>query len=257
MTTTATGIAAAPRTSLLDRDVAKRLAATEYGRFAQLLESLTPEQWNAPSGCPPWDVRMLATHLVGMAEMAASLREQRRQTRLAGRRAAESGALFIDALTALQVEEKTAMAPAEVIAAYRAVGPKAARARARTPGFIRRRAMPVAQRVGDTDEAWTIGYLVDVVLTRDPWLHRIDIVRATGATLVLTAEHDGVIVDDAVREWAQRHGQSFSLRLTGPAGGFWAHGEGGPEYELSVVDFCVAVTGRAPAKGLLGTQVPF
>ena len=149
------------------------------------------------------------------------------------------------------------MAPAEIIAAYRAIAPKATRARGRTPGFIRRRPMPVSQQVNDVDERWTIGFLVDVILTRDPWLHRIDIVRATGAEHVLTADHDGVIVDDAVGEWAQRHGRPFSLRLTGPAGGFWAHGSGGPEYELSAVDFCLAVSRRAPAEGLLATEVPF
>ena len=255
--TMTTGVTTAPRPARLDHDVARRLAAAEYERFAQLLESLTPEQWNAPSGCPPWDVRMLATHLLGMAEMAASLREQRRQTRLATRRAASGGGLFIDALTGLQVEERMAMTPAEVIAAYRGVAPKAVRARGRTPGFIRRRPMPVAQQVNDADEMWTIGFLTDVILTRDPWLHRIDIVRATGAAHVLTADHDGVIVEDVVGEWAQRHGRPFSLRLTGPAGGFWAVGAGGPEYELSVVDFCLAVSRRAPAEGLLATEVPF
>ena len=81
--TMTTGVTAAPRSSKLDRKVAKRLAATEYERFAQLLESLSPEDWTAPSGCPPWDVRALATHLLAMAQMSASLREQRRQFRLA------------------------------------------------------------------------------------------------------------------------------------------------------------------------------
>jgi uncharacterized protein (TIGR03083 family) len=255
--TMTTGMRAAPRTSQLDRDVAVRLAATEYERFAQLLESLSGADWQASSGCPPWDIRMLATHLLGMAEMAASLREQRRQSRVAGRRAAERGGQFIDALTGLQVEEKMHLSPAEVISAYRAIAPEAVRARRRTPGFIRRRAMPVSQQVNEVDEQWTIGFLVDVILTRDPWLHRIDIVRATGAEHVLTAEHDGVIVDDVVGEWAQRHGQPFSLRLTGAAGGFWAHGSDGPQYELSVAEFCLAVSRRAPAEGLLATEVPF
>jgi uncharacterized protein (TIGR03083 family) len=253
MTTSTVTSAAAPRSSELTHDVAMRLAATEYERFAQLLESLRPQDWSAPTCCAPWDVRMLATHLLGMAKMAASLREQRRQTRVAGAR----GGLFIDALTNLQVEEHAHLAPADVIAEFRAVAPKAARARRRTPGFIRRRRMPQPQHVGGVNETWTLGYLIDVILTRDPWLHRIDIVRATGAEHVLTAEHDGVIVDDAVREWAQRHGRPFSLTLAGPAGGHWASGSGGPAYEVSVADFCFAVTKRAPGEGLLGTEVPF
>lgn len=55
------------------------------------------------------------------------------------------------------------------------------------------------------------GYLIDVILTRDPWMHRTDIAEATGAPLVLTAEHDGILVDDVVKEWAARHGSPAPL----------------------------------------------
>jgi hypothetical protein len=117
--------------------------------------------------------------------------------------------------------------------------------------------MPQAQMVADGQESWTIGYLIDVILTRDPWMHRFDITAATGAEHVQTAEHDGVIVDDVVNEWAQRHGQPFSLRLVGPAGGSWTAGAGGPQLELDVADFCRSISGRQPAEGLLATEVPF
>ena len=237
----------------IDRDVAMRLAATEYERVVHLLRSLSPADWTSPTNCPGWDVRAMAAHLLGMAEMAASLRDQRRQVKAAEAR----GGPFIDALTALQVEERADMSPADIVARFAAVGPKAARARKRTPGFIRRRPMPQPQDVGGHEEHWTIGYLIDVILTRDPWMHRFDITEATGATNVLTAEHDGVIVDDVVREWAGRHGKAFTLRLTGPAGGSWSEGTGGPELELDVADFCRALSARTAADGLLTTQVPF
>jgi hypothetical protein len=81
--------------------------------------------------------------------------------------------------------------------------------------------------------------------------------RATGAQHVLTADHDGVIVDDIVSEWAARHGQPYRLRLAGPAGGEWSRGSGGPQIEMDAADFCRALSGRAPADGLLATQVPF
>jgi hypothetical protein len=92
-----------------------------------------------------------------------------------------------------------------------------------------------------------------VIMTRDPWMHRVDISHATGAPLVLTADHDGVLVDDVVQEWAARHGRPFTLRLTGPAGGTW--GEGGPELEFDAVEFCRALSGRGTAP--LDTEVPF
>lgn len=78
-----TALAARPRTSPLDREVAMRLAATEYDRVAALLGGLTPQDWAKPTPCPGWDVRAMATHVLGMAEMSASLRESLRQARVA------------------------------------------------------------------------------------------------------------------------------------------------------------------------------
>jgi uncharacterized protein (TIGR03083 family) len=243
-----------PRRPTLARPGAMRLAASEYQRATQLLASLKPGAWSAPTACPGWDVRAMATHMLGMAEMAASIREQSRQVKTAER----NGGVFIDALTALQVAERSDMTPEQIVARFVRVAPKAVRGRRWAPGLIRRRAMPQRQNVGGREEIWTIGYLLDVILTRDPWMHRLDIVRATGAVHTMTAEHDGVIVDDLVTEWAQRHGQPFALRLTGPAGGTWTgSAAGGPELELSVESFCLQISGRQPTSGLLCTEVPF
>ncbi len=171
--------------------------------------------------------------------------------------ASARGGVFIDALTALQVEERVDLTPHQIVERFAVVGPKAARARRRAPWFIRRRAMPQQQHVAGRDEVWTLGYLLDVILTRDPWMHRIDITRATGVDLVHTPEHDGVLVDDVVREWAGRHGRSCSLVLTGPAGGSWQFGQGGPHLEAEVTEFCLMASLRQPAEGLFATEVPF
>ena len=242
-----------PRLPALPRAIAMRLAATEYQRFADTLRSLGPGDWATPTECPGWDVRAMAAHALGMVEMAASIRETNRQLKLARSR----GGLFIDALTALQVEERAEMTPGQITARFAAQSPGAARARRRTPGFIRRRAMPVLQQVGGREEAWTIGYLIDVILTRDPWMHRADIARATGTHLVLTADHDGVLVADVVAEWAARHGQPYTLHLTGPAGGTWRNGGGGQLIETDAVEFCRVLSGRGHSDGLLAVQVPF
>ena len=242
-----------PRTSALPRGTATRLAATEYERFAGMLRALGPDDWAKPTECPRWDVRAMAAHALGMVEMAASIRENSRQLKLARSR----GGIFIDALTALQVEERADMTPAQITARFAARAPKAARARRRAPGLIRRRAMPDLQQVSGREETWTLGYLIDVILTRDPWMHRADIARATGANLVLTSDHDGVLVADVVTEWASRHGQPYTLHLTGPAGGSWAGGDGGPLIEIGAIEFCRVLSGRGHADGLLATQVPF
>jgi uncharacterized protein (TIGR03083 family) len=246
-----------PRPSRLDRATAMRLAADEYRRFAEALASLEPAEWAKPTDCPAWDVRLLACHVVGMAEMAAGIREGRRQQRIAGADAAKERIPFIDALTALQVRERKDWAPARVVDAARDVGPRAARGRRWTPYFIRRRTMPVSQEVNGRDEDWTIGYLLDTILTRDPWMHRVDIATATGRPLALTPEHDGAIVADVVDEWAERHGRPYSLTLTGPAGGSWSRGANGPRIEMDAIEFCRVISGRGNAEGLLATQVPF
>jgi hypothetical protein len=88
-------------------------------------------------------------------------------------------------------------------------------------------------------------------------MHRGDISRATGRDVVLTAEHDRRIVADIVSEWARRHGQPFTLTLTGPAGGSYAAGGGDEQIQLDVIEFCRMVSGRVQGTGLLTTAVPF
>jgi uncharacterized protein (TIGR03083 family) len=239
----------------LDRASAARLAAAEYDRFTAQLRRLTPQQWTAPTACPDWDVHAMVCHVLGMAEAFASPVEQVRQL-VAARRA---GGLLIDALTALQVAKHVHRPPEELVRRMAEVGPKAAAGRARTPALLRR--LPLRnQAVDDTGtvtETWRLGYLVDVIVTRDTWMHRSDIAAAAGLAMVLDADHDGRIVADVAAEWAARHGQPCTLTLTGPAGGQWTWGIGGEAVELDAVEFCRVLSGRGTGAGLVRTRVPF
>jgi uncharacterized protein (TIGR03083 family) len=255
--------AAVPRRSALPRAEAMRLAATEYQRFAAAIAELAPGDWERRTECPDWTVHQMVAHVVGMAYMATSPLEQRRQQKGALARRTE-GAPFIDWLTAHQVDRFGGNPPSELVRLMQEVAPKAARGRKRVPSFIRRRRMPVDQLVGSVSEPWTIGFLVDTILTRDTWMHRVDLARATQRPLQLTAEHDGAIVADVVAEWAERHRAPYRLTLTGPAGGTWSSAagpgsQGGAPEDLTydAVDFCRAISGRGEASGLLTTQVPF
>lgn len=241
-----------PRSAALDRNTAYRLAATEYERMLAVLRDLAPEDWGRPTDCPGWDVRALATHVLGMAEMAASVRELARQQRLAGR--AGGG---IDALTDVQVRAHADLDGPAVVARLATTAPRAVRGRRRMSRLVGRATLPEEQVVGDGREFWRIGFLNDVVLTRDVWMHRVDVCRATGRGLELTPAHDGALVADVVAEWAQRHGRPYRLRLTGPAGGEWSSGGGGEELETDAVEFCRALSGRGAGPGLLAQQVPF
>jgi uncharacterized protein (TIGR03083 family) len=249
-----------PRTPALPRPLGLRLAATEYDRCAVAFRSLEPAQWAAPTDCSAWDVRQMAAHMLGMVEMAASMRENIRQQRKAGRTVAQSGGLYIDALTQLQVDERAGWTPERITERYQARAPKAVAGRRRAPAFIRRRAMSQLNDVNGALEPWTFGYLIDIILTRDPWMHRLDIAQATGTPPRLTADHDGVIVADVVAEWADRHGKEFTLTLTGPAGGSWKNGENGAALTLDAVDFCRALSRRPVSvtlDDLMNTEVPY
>lgn len=268
-----TALAVAPpraaRRPALDRETAKRLMTAEYHRVVEQLRSLTPEEWRAETCNTGWDVRALAAHLLGMVAMASSVREQLRQMRGAKRRGGE----LIDALTALQVEKYAGWPPPRIVDEYARLAPKAVRGRGRMPGMLRGRVMPDEQPVNPPHqyEQWTFGYLVDTILTRDPWMHRLDIAAATGRAACLTADHDGVIIDDVAHEWAQRHGQPCALTLTGAVGRRYVFGPDGTEdrssdppvpaelstYTLDAVEFCRILSGRGSGEGLLQTHVPF
>jgi len=236
------------RPPVLDRDTAYRLAATEYQRFVALLRHLGEPDWSRPTECPGWDVRAVAAHVLGQAEMAVSLRETVRHSRVA----AKGG---IDAMTDLQVRERADLDGRTLTERLDAVRSRAVLGRRRLGRRLGR--LPSSEVVGDHRESWQLRYVTDVILTRDTWMHRIDIARATGREPELTPDHDGVLVADVVDEWAQRHGMPYRLRLHGPAGGEWSSGAGGEEIESDAVDFCRLLSGRGRGDGLLAQPVPF
>lgn len=240
-----------------DHETAMRLAAEEYDRFADALAALGEADWSLATDCPGWDVRQLACHTIGMAAMGSGLLETIRQQAKAMRRARTERVDALTALTAVQVDERADWLPERVVAEARRTGSRAVRGRRRTPGLVRRRTLPQVQHVGGKAERWTIGFLGDVILTRDVWMHRMDVARATGREPVLTREHDGAIVGDVVAEWAARHGAAYHLTLTGPLGGTWSPRSGGEVIELDAVDFCRILSGRGEGEGLMAVAVPF
>lgn len=238
----------------LEHEEAMRLAQTEYQRLIELVDQLGAEDWTRPTDCTGWDVTAVLAHVLGMLELNADPAEAARQGKAAHERATATGESWIDALTALQVADRAHLEPAQLAAALRTAAPQSFAARSQATA--EQRAM-VFNPGPPYDEEWTRGYLIDVIHTRDPWMHRIDICRATGSELTLTSDHDGRIVADVVAEWARRHGQPCTVVLDGPAGGIYTHGEGGAQLHLDAVHFCHTLSGRAPADGLLAHQVPF
>jgi uncharacterized protein (TIGR03083 family) len=239
--------------SRIQRAEARMLAEEEFVRFAKLVESLTPEDWQTPTDCTGWDVRTMALHVLGSAEAQASFPQFLHQLRrgLPLNKQIDSHH-WVDGLNELQICERRFLSNDELVAQLQLIGPKAVEGRWRTPPPIRYLPIPFGPPVG-----WKpLKYLLDVGFTRDVWAHRIDIHAAIDQPMHLTAEHDGRLVADILAEWASIHGQPFELVLEGPAGGKFSQGVDGERIEIDAVDFIRTLSGRLPATGVLSNPLP-
>lgn len=246
----------------LTHDVALQLQRVELDRFLALTSALQDHEWSIRTECPDWDVRDMVLHVLGACEAGASVRENAHQMRKAFALRRRSGGPLEAALSSVQVRERQALRGADIVERFAAVAPRTIRGRSRVPSLVRRVRMTVD---GPVVERWSLGYLIDTIYLRDLWMHRVDVCRATGRTLELTAEHDGVIVADVVAEWMRRHDTAVQLHLTGPAGGTFVSAPSAADLgpvELDAVEFCRSVSGRESVDGtgdskLLATIVPF
>jgi len=236
----------------LRRPEAPLVAATENQRFVELMRGLTPDDWAKSTDCPGWDVHTIAGHVLGSMEAWVSVRELVHVMR-AAKKAAGTGP-FVDGLTAVQIRDRAELTTKQLLERMERAAVRSARRRGRLPAPLRK--ATIEGNVGPVPETWRLGYLVDVILTRDTWMHRVDVCRATGREMVLTAEHDGRIVADIVAEWARRHGQPCTLTLEGPAGGVYTSGPG-EQITVDAVEFCRILSGRGTGTGLLLQEVPF
>jgi uncharacterized protein (TIGR03083 family) len=234
----------------IGRREAPGLAAEEYRRMATLAAGLPAGEWERPTDCPGWTVGHVLAHVAG-SMAGTSLRQGARQRKVAGQRSKSSGRSFLDEMNELQIDERADLTPAAVAGELRRRIAPAVRARRKVPALLRRAPIPNAEN------GLTLGALLDVILTRDVWMHRVDVCRAVGLSPQLTPAHDGRLVADVVREWAELHAQACTVRLTGTAGGTFACAGGGAELEVDAVEFCRTLSGRSAGDGLLGTRVVF
>ncbi len=236
---------------------AREVALGAYERLVELLESLEPDDWQAPTECPGWDVSAMVGHLIGAAASCASLREAMRQQWWGWRHAADHGGNSLDATNALQVSDHAELDPAARLAELRELAPAAVAGRMRFPRPLGRLSVPLDPG-GSTAPGMpgrlVLGHLMDVVYTRDVWLHTIDIARATSRPRVLDPAVDGRLLEDVVAEWAERHGRPVVLALSGPGAGRFRQSEGGGLLHLDATDFVRILSGRA-APGTAGGDV--
>jgi uncharacterized protein (TIGR03083 family) len=239
---------------------AREVARRAYEQLIALLDDLEPDDWSTTTECAPWTVADMVGHLIGATKANSSIRELLRQQVWAMRHKGEFDGNDLDAMNELQIREHRDLTPDARIVALRSQAPKAVEGRMRFPGPLRMIGVPLAQGGSTADgmpKSLRMGHLMDVIYTRDAWLHRVDIARATGRDAAANSEADSRVVEDLVAEWAPRHGKPFTLTLVGPAGGAFRQGTGGPDLELDAVEFCRTLSGRVAGEGLLATRVLF
>jgi uncharacterized protein (TIGR03083 family) len=229
------------------------LLKVQYERFADVLDALTPDEWALPTDCPGWSVHDVAAHVLGGMAGRTTLSELLRQVR-GGRRLARAERIRdpLDAMNAYHVAAFASVPGPELAARIREVAPRALGTPGLFPLTLRTLVRPrlaVAGRV-------SFGWILDVVYTRDTFLHRVDVCRATGRE-PLVDDTEGRIVADVVREWVGRHGEAVTVRLRGGAGGTYEAGSRGPVLELDAVEFARLVSGRGAPVGLLATSVQY
>lgn len=231
-----------------------QMGLAELKAFLALAESLDEADWSKPTACTLWDVRQIVAHLAGAAECFTSFKNFRRQVASKELKPYKArGLKSIHATNQLQVDDRAGHTPDRIIAELAALEPLALHNRYNLPGWLRATPVPIPL-LGVV----RVGYLTNLIYTRDMWMHRLDICRATGREMALTPAHDGRIVALVVRDFAllkgrKLAGESILLNLTGPAGGQWRIGQSAvpaATLEMDALDFTLKAAERLTATDL-------
>jgi uncharacterized protein (TIGR03083 family) len=249
---------AADQIPAIDHAEAMRLTEAENVRLLAQLRRLADEQWQSATDCTRWTIRDVVVHLIASAQAQANPIDFVRQV-LAGRRltAQIGGEHWVDGLNEAQLRARTDWTPAMLPDLWDRHSGAALKARRRMPAMVRLLpVLPIGTGLGVHIGWQPLGYLFDMGFTRDVWMHRIDIARAAGVAPQLTPEHDGRIIADILAEWSRRHGQPYTLTLTGPAGGDFRAGDDGEPQTVDAIEFARILSGRAAGPGILRHKLP-
>lgn len=224
-------------------DEAERLGREELRRLLDLVGSLDEQDWHQPTACTLWNVRDMLAHQAGAYASGTGYRELLHQYIVA---IPALGGMSEDAVNRRQLADRADRSPAELIAELRDTGDRAIENWAHRFRFFKLFAIP------HPGPGWlSMRHLMLVIHSRDTWIHRLDICRATNRPFLQTAAHDGRINALVVRDLAgllsrTLDGQAIALELDGPAGGKWRLGQGVPSatIRMDTLDFNVYASGR-------------
>jgi uncharacterized protein (TIGR03083 family) len=230
----------------LSRRRAAEVADAELQAFRAVVSTLDGDDWDLPTDSAGWSVRNTVAHVAGQYEELARFGTFLRRLRVAKRR--YPNRIALDGHNQVQIDELAGRSPAEIAGHLARYGPKGLAAIRRMPGLFRR--LPSSMFFPEPPlPDPRMAYLFDVLTVRDTWMHRLELVRATGQHW-RPHPHDAVVVAQVVRDLDQQwRGAAFELTLTGPAGGTWTVGPG-PAADRASVDAIAAMLHLSGRGGL-------
>lgn len=229
----------------LTRIEANRLMSSQYEALLTTLRELPPDAWDAVTDCDPWTVKDIVAHLVGWAEGLTSASQFRRQLFEGRRRTKEMGNL-LNAVNQVQVDDRSHMSPEQLLERWETVIPRFERFR-RGAGAIGK-VVPFYE--GSLIGLTNVAYLANTIYTRDTFMHRIDISRATSTELRL-GRREKRLLEDVLVDWSRRTGAAARVNLEGPAGGSYVVGTGAiATIEGDAVEMARVLAGRGRISSL-------
>lgn len=223
----------------LKHDTALLISADETSRLLDLLRELRDDEWLLPTDCDRWTVRDVIAHLTGWAELFTSFGSAKEQLgpTLRWRKQFEN---MVDAQNEAQVELKRHLSPEQLTAEYEKAAFRFLKLRRRigTPGKL----IPIYSALF----GWkSLSFVADSIFTRDTFMHRVDISRATGRDFRIGQNQEALIAD-IVRDWARLTKTRVRVELEGPGGGLFTHESPVVTVRTDAIDFCRFNAGRFP-----------
>jgi uncharacterized protein (TIGR03083 family) len=256
MTTPTMSAQDATRIPALSHEEAMRLTAVELERFTSLAESLSQDDWDKPTACSLWTVKDIvahqASHVSSFTSLGSFISQFSPKTLFPY---FAKGMSPLDAWNQAEVDRRRDQSPEAHIAEIRKDTAKSLQGKNNIPAWLRAITLPLP----GFDQPRSMGYLFDIIYTRDMWMHRLDICKATGLKMQLDSLHDArlvalIIYDLAMKSKSGLHGRSAILDLTGIAGGRYQIGQAEKAevtIEIDTLSFCILTSGREKAANLM------
>ncbi|MEU8224484.1 maleylpyruvate isomerase family mycothiol-dependent enzyme [Kribbella sp. NPDC048915] len=226
-----------------DRAACRRHRDAEIQAWHDLLASIEGDEWHRQTVCDAWDIADIAGHLIGQAEDVVKPTSMPR--RWLKNKRAYPGVQRFDAHMMVQADEHRGTPPAELRAQFDRIWAKATEKISRNPQVFRRISMQV-----DPAPRMSIGYIEDILLARDLWMHRDDVCQALERPFDPGPYADELIaqvmydLEAAGPFWDDR--PAVVLELTGQGGGTYRVGRGEPVGRAAVdaVAYMRTLSGR-------------